>query len=349
MKEVRSFKGRLARWLGLPIGALCLWLALRRIELADLERALSQARPGWLLLGSACFVVSGMFLGLRWQVLVRASGSQVAARTAYASLMIGQMVNNLLPGRLGELIRATVLARRVQAPVTAILATVVLDRMADIAATLLIGTMAVLTLPLPAWATSGGYLALGTLFGLGVVLTLGVWQTERAVDWAHRLESRLPHILRRLHPGRQVAGFLTGLGALRSGDVLLRVLLLSLTAWGTVLLGWRSMGRALGFHLSAPGLFFLLAAINLGVAIPSSPGYIGTFQLIVVLALGYLGVGRTTALAAGIAAHVAWLVPSTLIGLLSLWWMGLSLQTLHRVDTAWSPETIDPYNLRSGR
>ena len=328
MKRMRSFFSRMARWLGLPIGALCLWLALRQIELTDLWQVLSQARPGWLLLGSACFAVSGVFQGLRWRVLVRASGSQVVAGTAYASFMIGQMVNNLLPGRLGEAVRATVLARRVQAPVTAILATVVLDRMADIAATLLIGTLAVLTLRLPAWATSGGYLALGLLSGLGVVLTLGVWQTERALDWAHRLESRLPLVLSWLHPSHHVARFLAGLGALRRGDLLLRVLLLSLTAWGTILVGWRCVAVALGFGLSAPALFFLLAAVNLGVAIPSSPGYVGTFQFIVLTVLTYLGIEPTTALAAGIAAHVAWFVPSTLIGLSCLWWMGLPLDII---------------------
>ena len=100
------------------------------------------------------------------------------------------------------------------------------------------------------------------------MLALSIWQTRRTLNWAQRLEAYLPRALRRLHPIRQLAGFLTGLDALRRGDVLLHVLLFSLTAWGSVLVGWSCAARALDIGLSLPDLFFIVAAINLGIAIP---------------------------------------------------------------------------------
>jgi uncharacterized membrane protein YbhN (UPF0104 family) len=89
---------------------------------------------------------------------------------------------------------------------------------------------------------------------------------------------------------------------------------LSLAAWGTWALAAWLVGRALGIDLSPADVAFTCAVMNLGVAIPSSPGFVGTYQWLGVSALGLIGIGTDQALAFSVLLHAIWYVPTTLAG-----------------------------------
>ena len=72
--------------------------------------------------------------------------------------------------------------------------------------------------------------------------------------------------------------------------------------------------RAVGVELSLVEAVFVTAAINLGVAIPSSPGFVGTYQWLGVSALALFDIGQEAALAFAIAMQAVWYVPTTLAG-----------------------------------
>jgi uncharacterized membrane protein YbhN (UPF0104 family) len=88
----------------------------------------------------------------------------------------------------------------------------------------------------------------------------------------------------------------------------------SIAAWGAWAVSAIFVARAVGIELSASDALFTTAVLNLGVAIPSSPGFIGTYQWLAVSALGLLDVSREEALAFAIVMHAAWYVPTTLVG-----------------------------------
>jgi hypothetical protein len=89
---------------------------------------------------------------------------------------------------------------------------------------------------------------------------------------------------------------------------------LSVAAWclwaGAAVL----VARSVGIELGALDALFVSAVINLGVAIPSSPGFVGTFQWLGVRSLGVLGVAHEEALAFSILMHAVWYVPTTIVG-----------------------------------
>ena len=78
--------------------------------------------------------------------------------------------------------------------------------------------------------------------------------------------------------------------------------------------GDASSARAVGIELTVVEAVFVTAALNLGVAIPSSPGFVGTYQWLGVAALGVFGFSSEAGLAFAIVMQAVWYVPTTLVG-----------------------------------
>jgi uncharacterized membrane protein YbhN (UPF0104 family) len=98
------------------------------------------------------------------------------------------------------------------------------------------------------------------------------------------------------------------------------VALLSALAWSAWAGGAWLVASAVGLSLSPLELAFITAVMNLGVALPSSPGFIGTYQWLAVAGLGLFDVGRTDAFAFSVLMHAVWFVPTTLAGVaLAVW------------------------------
>ncbi len=91
-------------------------------------------------------------------------------------------------------------------------------------------------------------------------------------------------------------------------------LVLSAVAWGAWALAAGLVCRSLGISLSPIELVFVTAVINLGVVIPSSPGFIGTYQWLAVSALGVVGVDGEVAIAFSLLMQAIWYVPTTVVG-----------------------------------
>ena len=91
-------------------------------------------------------------------------------------------------------------------------------------------------------------------------------------------------------------------------------LALSIAGWTMGAVAAFLVARSVGIHLAPLEAIFVASALALGVAIPSSPGYIGTYQLIAVEALGLLDIDDSQALAFSILMHASWFVPTTLFG-----------------------------------
>jgi uncharacterized membrane protein YbhN (UPF0104 family) len=89
---------------------------------------------------------------------------------------------------------------------------------------------------------------------------------------------------------------------------------LSAVAWSIWALSAWFVASSLGIQLTPLELFFVTAVLNLGVAIPSSPGFIGTYQWLGVSALAVLGVNHAEAFAFSVLMHATWFVPTTLAG-----------------------------------
>jgi uncharacterized membrane protein YbhN (UPF0104 family) len=301
---------------------LCVWLATRGIPLAEVTEAIRKSHFWSLFALSAPFyLLSIYFRALRWRHLVRPL-SEVPRSLLYRSTALGFMANNLLPLRVGELIRAWTLARDTGNSVASVVGTVALERVLDAVTVLAmsLGGLAYLVSITPPGPQGPSELA--RILGQGSLFLLPAAAAPVAILIGLRVapETGIALVIACTRPlplrFRQsvesgMRNFIRGLGALSGGSHLFWIALHSILIWlvtGTapILLGFEFFDVDLGGPWeTVVHAWILLGALGAAVAIPSAPGFIGPYQLAFTAVLVPFGVAKTTALAMGI---VVWFI-----------------------------------------
>jgi glycosyltransferase 2 family protein len=292
----------LAALLGVPIGLVFLWLAVRHADLDAVWDSLRDADAGLVVLAVVAFCAVYAFQAARWRRI--AATPAVPPARFYEMTVSGVAVNNVLPGRLGDFLRARWLGLAARMPAGKAFGTVILDRAFD-----LVVLVGLLVVGIASVASSGWLVELAAA-GLVVVLgVVGVLFFARTYIDRRERGRRERGLLRRL-----VRDTVERLAEPFGRRHLLVWLALSFAAWAAWALAALLVARSLGIELSIPEALFVTAVLNLGSAVPSSPGYVGTYEWLGVASLGLLGVDNEPALAFTILVHAAWYVPTTLFG-----------------------------------
>lgn len=321
------------RWaLGLVISAFFLWVAFQQVEdVSQVGDALGRASYIWLVPAVLLYLADLWMRALRWRALI-SPVAPLPLSSLFGILSIGFLVNNVLPARLGEIARAVIVGRRHGVSRSATLATIVLERIFDGIVMLLFLGVATATaggtvgsdwlavlVPLTAAGFGGAALAL-ILLALAPTTTLGV---------AARLLAPFPARLREAAL-TVAAKFISGLGVLNDLKLAGTTLVLSVVVWLLEAGVYVMVGQAFGMNVTSVGYLLALAVANLGTMIPSSPGYVGTFDALVARSLAIFGVGEALALAYAFLLHLAIWLPPTLIGFFYLYRYNLKLTKLTR-------------------
>jgi glycosyltransferase 2 family protein len=300
---VKGTRGKvLVAVVGLAVSAVFLWLAVRNADLEAVRRALADAEVGPVALAVVALGLGYGFQAARWKRI--ADTPQLPLRSFYGMLVGCLACNNVLPVRIGEFLRAGWLSRDAQISGGRAFGSVVLDRICDIVVLALLFAVGLQAVASADWLVRLGIGALLAVIGIAIVLVLArlymrQWRAERSE------RGRLMTVLR---------GTVEMLGEPIGRHRAATWLGFTVCTWILSAVAATLVGRALGIDLSALEAVFVTSALALGVAIPSSPGYIGTYQLIGVEALGLLDVPASQALAFSILMQATWYVPTTLVG-----------------------------------
>lgn len=251
-------------------------------------------------------------------------GVEYRLRTARWSLLVGKteglfpvvaasfFLNVVLPFRAGEAARVVLTHRRSGRPMAGCVSALAADRLGDSLA--LLGVFIVF-----AAFHGGDFIPVRRVLFLIAVLSVAVVVFASAVVWPAAWRSGL--ISARSSPRwtAVVDGFLTGVAPLRAPRTALAVAGLSAALWAmNVVLFWGvSLGFGLGLTVVQAG--GALAAIALGVALPSTPGFLGVYEAAGVLALTAMGVDKEPALAFVLTLHGAQILGTSIWGGSSLW------------------------------
>jgi uncharacterized protein (TIRG00374 family) len=327
-------KGR-SRYLGFGVTIGFVALLVWRTDVHELLSALTEANYVWVIPAVATTLASYALRTVRWERILRPVRA-LSFRTLLPVVFIGFMANNLLPARMGEVVRAYALGRKTGLSKSMSLATILLERLCDgITLVAALGVVAVIY-PLPSWGRQVGIVAGGVflLGSVGAVFALSHEKTTLTV--LERLLDRLPGDLgERIHS--RIGSFIFGLGVLRSGRAVVALASWSLLVWtvetSTYYFVLKSVHPVLQSGTLAIAALLLMVTINLGILIPSAPGYVGAYQAFGILALGAFGVPTSVALAITIVAHAEQWTTVTGIGLFFLARESLALGRL-TVDSA---------------
>lgn len=315
-------------WVGTAISLVFLLWLFWRVDFAELLHAIGGVEPWWLVVALGVFATSIAARVVRWHTIL-AGVLPIPMLEAAELLLIGAATNNILPARGGEVVRAALLRRRHGGSMVTALGTIVVERVFDVLALVLILSVTLNFLPSSevfARAALGvGMLAIAVLAGL---VALAVRPSlVRAVIAAvlsvlpAGIRDRVAPLLQRLLDG------LTLLGP-RAWVV---VGLASIATWTFEGIAYLLVGRAFGFDLDPQVYFALCGAANLSVAIPATSGGIGPYEKITTATLvTFTVITESTATAYALVLHMFVLLPVTVVGLVLLWRRNLGLGDLTR-------------------
>jgi uncharacterized protein (TIRG00374 family) len=298
--------------LGIALSAAAIVLLLRQVSAEDLLSNLGHADPWWLLGGCAVTVLGYHIRAMRWGEIL-APEVRVPRPRLFAATMVGFLAINTLPARLGEFVRAFVLARTERIRTATVLGSVVIERIFDLAGLGSFWALSLLFAPYPAWFRWSGYVTLG----LGVLITATLWLLHaghyNSGSLGARLGGAIPaKILAPLAP--HAATFTAGLRAFGHPPALLKAGALTASMWVVNGIVFLMVGASMGLPLPIWAPLLLSFVVCVAITLPSSPGFIGVLEGSCVVGLALLGVDAPRALAFGILYHVTQLAPLVLLG-----------------------------------
>jgi glycosyltransferase 2 family protein len=321
-REGSSRRALFQRVVEIAISLAFLVLALQGINLKALGAALRQADYIWLLPAIAITLAILAVKGVRWQLLFLPE-YHLPFAPVFTALSAGYLASNVLPARLGEVVRVLLLASEEPVGVARTVSTIVVERLLDILSLLiiLVSLLPFITLP-PAMTRAAQSLGLLALLGSVILLLLSFWK-ERVLHWTR---SVLRHIrfLDRPAVYQALGHLIDGFATLR-GRLGLALIALSLLSWfGSVAVAW-CVGQAFALSVPVTAMAFTVVVVALGMVIPSSPGYIGVFHYLVTVALAPFGVPKDVALSFAFVWHGLNYVELSVVGLVALAVHGTSL------------------------
>ena len=340
--------------LGILLSALALYLSFRNVPFADLATYLTTINYFWILPSVFIALISFVIRTLRWQFILGAAHT-VSFWQAFHPMMIGFMLNCILPGRIGELARPAILQKKDNIPFSTGLATVAAERLFDIILLiiLLITVFAFVYIDPALDISFGKYhlnretlIAIGAgMFKLSAVLIAGIIiinfsATQKVVkrlimampsifffvgsDFKNRMQERICTPL---------IGFLEnlvlGFALIKNPKKVGICIVLSTIIWTLAALSYYVMALGCpGIRLSYFEIMAVMIIICLFIALPSVPGFWGLWEAGGVFALSLFGISAKEALGFTLANHVIQMVPVIIIGILSAMTIGVNIWQL---------------------
>jgi hypothetical protein len=346
LNEPRKRQRPMNRWilsllLGAVLSAAALWLAFRNVPFGELLSYITTIEIFWLFPSMAAILVGFFCRVVRWR-LILGSSHRVGYWSAHHPLMIGFMMNCILPGRIGEVARPLILRKRDSVPFTTGLATVAAERVFDLA--ILIGMFAAVMTAVdiePGFTrTFAGYELSGeTLVGLArgmvqlsVLLVAGVLfiSVGKTRHLALRVVGFLPEKLSGIL-SRIIENVASGFSLVKDPGRMAACLGLSVGAWLFTAVSYYAMALGCpGIGLSFFELTVVMVVVCFFIALPSVPGFWGLWEAGGVFAMALFGVPSKEAAGFTLVNHAVQMFPIILVGLLSALITGVNILQVSR-------------------
>jgi len=299
---------------GFAISIVCLYFAFKGIQWDQVATTFVRANLFNLTLSVLFQLLSLGMAGFRWKTVVNLP--EVSWSSTSASMMVGLMVNNIFPGRIGELVRPIMLGQEVKRSRSFLFATVVIDRLSDLLVLVILALLSFIMFPSFSWAREIALIGGGIL--LLAFFLIGIFSYSK-------IGLKLEGIVHQFVPGRFYEKVIDNLKKFRLGFRTIQSVWRGAAIFGLSWFVWGAWFLCLyyalnAFELTLPfwGMILLLAVLNLGGLVPSSPGYAGTYHLLGILVLSAFGIKKEDALSFILVFHALWYVTQTLIGLIIL-------------------------------
>ncbi len=304
---------------GFFLSAIFLILSIYSLDFRHIAQSFRSADYRFVFVSIILFLLSNVIRSMLWGKLL--GKIDISHFRLFFHLMLGLMANNIFPARLGEFVRAYSVGSEAHISRTRVFSSIIIERILDVVWLFIFVLSAFFLHGISMWPI---YIARFT-FGLLVLVFLFFFfffkLREKCIDLIllivpQGIRARLEVNLK-FYSSMLISGFET----LSIQDMLIAILL-SFFSWVMWIFFLKT--SLLIFHLNLTWLqtILLTGVINLGVMIPSAPGYIGTFQFVTIKGLSLFNIDPNTAFSFSILFHSLWYIPTTIIGILSMFYLG---------------------------
>ncbi len=290
-------------------GVAIAWL-VSRIDLSEVQHTVTQVHYPWVIAATVLYLAGFLPRGLRWQLML-STIQRVSLAESTRVVIMGYAANNVLPFRLGEVVRAYIMGSKNNISRITCLGSIATERIIDgIIILFLLGLSMVFLTPSIQQAAglnrillTGGIVFLSAVAVLVLVLAYSekiplLWEKYIGETGYTLIQKSIRSVI-----------------FLRSKHLLVRTMTLSVIVWLLEGLMFVLILWAMGLDNPIASGYFCLGIINLGILIPSAPGYVGVFQAAAVFSFLTLGLSEASGLAFGLLIHVLQFIPVTLIGI----------------------------------
>lgn len=310
------------RWLymlsSVLIGALFLYLTARNVDLEQALATIYAINGWWIMPLTLVYILTFILRGLRWQLMFP-DESRPSLRHAIDAFMIGRVCNNFLPGRLGELIRATVMGKILpRVGLSGSVATIVLEKIFDAFAVLVLLGVALFFAPLPPWLSNAGLAMIIVLPAMLLALVI-VDKADAHISHPSEGATSAGIIVRLMAFVRQILQkFSTGLFALRTAHHFTLLSALTLFIWGWEVIILFICLQAFSIPVPFTAALVTLVFLCVGSMLPAAPGFIGTYQLFIVAALQLYSIPDTNAFALSVFLNLYVIILTLILGVVAI-------------------------------
>jgi len=338
---------------GLLLGLAILWWLFRDTDWAAVGAAMAAAHKGWLLASLLAVIVTFFTRVQRWGYIVR-TAKPVPFRSLFSATQIGFMANFVLPGRAGELIRGLVLTRLEKIPFTKSVAFVALDRVTDLFGLIFVMAVALFAMDMsrpvvlpaslgfpedtaelltPTRLRQAAALFLVLVTAIITVLVL-LYTNQRLLL---RISDRILGVISQkvaVYVHGMLQHFAEGLHVFRSVGDMSKAIFFSLLTWLVATFSFYAAIVAFGVEGPWYTAFAVVAMLSVAISIPGAPGFVGQFQLGIILGLFFTieNVDVNAAKAIGIMSHLINLGACVGVGLWCLYRENLALVELQEAS-----------------
>jgi uncharacterized protein (TIRG00374 family) len=299
-------------FVGVALSALLVYLSVRGIDFRDVADGFRTIDYGYLLPALALLLLMQVIRSVRWGVILRPL-AKIDQLSIFSVTCVGFLAIVSLPARLGELARPYLIAKKSGLKMSSALATIIVERVFDSLAVLMIAAFVLFFIPLPTWLIRTSIVFFLASLALFTVITLTIVKREASLRILAALTGKLPP---RIAEGldRLIGHFIEGFRIMVDPTLLIAVTGLSFATWLINALAIYLVFLAFGFQLPATAAFVLMIILIIGIAIPTAPGFIGNWHYSCVLGLSLFGVPRAEALTFAIIYHALSIALTAVLG-----------------------------------
>ncbi|MCL2390119.1 MAG: flippase-like domain-containing protein [Endomicrobia bacterium] len=279
--------------LGFLFSAVLIYLTLKQIDFKNSLELIKNADYYVLLLGVLIYAVTYVLRSVRYYFMILPiKKTKILENFPYT--VLGFFMNNIIPLRLGELIRAKVTGERLGISRSSVLGTILIERLMDIIIFVLFFFLIMFVIPFPEFIKKSFYVC-AVVFGTGLFVLFLISRNEgKALKIVSRfpMPSKIKNFVTELFNK-----FAHGLGALKNPAVFSIIFLMTVVIWVTESMFLVIVAYSCGIKISLLGGIFTVIIIGIGAIIPTAPGYIGAFEFMGITAMSVLSVSKDSAFA----------------------------------------------------